>query len=592
LGAIFGIYGECNKSELEQIGVSLGHRGEIGSSWTVNPIMHFGQRTSGPFDNEFSPQNYPITFDGMIDIPKEIISDLKCENRGNTIAKIIFELYRKMGPKGFQYIRAPFAIALWDARKETLILVSDPLGIKMLYYTSDSCGRYIFASEYKALLALDTFLAAPDRDAIQYVHRTKYAMPGRSCLAGVKCVLKGSWVEINKAGTCSERYSNINVNITKRSKEEHAKILRDNLLKATNRITSQFGKIGIALSGGVDSVAVTAAARIDAPEKEIHSFTVGIDASDNSVLEAKRVAEYFKTIHHEIIIEENNLPELMKNALWHMEEPTGREERIMKYCIASEAVKHIPIILTGDQADSLFGGMPKHLIANIAFRLPIFRKPLSDFYNYTQMGTIPRSIFGKALITSYFKGTILPESNVIGAQWNPPKSSLLRASYQPLNEYLKKGLNYGGNHYYAYDKIFNGRCILVISPFWDFDIIRSAFQIPDRFKIKGIKQKYILKRALAELLPDHLMNRKKDFMRIINDLAFCDCLENIANHILSDNVVKERGFFESKYVSRLKFRPRKGLYAMEEFYNLWSLILIEMWCRIFIDNRGINDITI
>lgn len=574
------------------MGVSLAHRGENGLSWTVNPTMHFGLRMTGLSDKEFFPPNYPITFDGIIDIPKKIMSDLKCEDCGNTTAHIIYKLYRKMGAEGFGFIRAPFAIALWDDRINTLILASDPLGIKMLYYAKDSYGRYIFASEYKALLTLDPILAKPDRNAIQYVYRTKFATPHGTCLAGIKSVSSGCCVKVNKSGTRSERYYNININIARRSEREHAEALLDDFLMATKRLTSNFDKFGIALSGGVDSVALVAAARRVAPEKEIHTFTVGINATDNDQVEAKKVAEQFKTIHHPIIIKANDLPELMKNTLWRMEEPTGREERVLYYSVAEEAAKHVPMVLTGQTSDSIFGGMPRHLVVNIAFQLPFFRVPIADFYNYSQMGAIPSTLVGKALVAIYFKKIRLKETNVLGALSNISKKDLKRNSQQPLNEYLISGLFYGKNTTYATEKIFDGAGVKVMSPFQDIDFIRSAFQIPDRLKIKGLQQKYILVSLLKDLLPKNLWKRKKDFMRVIKDISFCDCLESIANELLTSITVKERGLFDTSFINKIKYRRRNKLYTMEEFYNLWSLILIEMWCRIFLDNRGKNDITV
>ncbi len=592
MGAIFGIFGECNKFELEKIGASLAHRGEIGSSWTVHPTMHFGVRMTGQSNNELFPPNDPIAYDGMIDISKKILSDLKCEDHDSTISHIIYKLYRKMGTKGFGFIRAPFAIALWDERIDTLILASDPLGIKMLYYAKDSYGRYIFASEYKALLALDPILTKPDRNAIQYVYRTKFATPHGTCIAGIKSVSSGCCVKVNKSETRSERYYNINIDIARRSEREHAKVLLNDFLMATKRLTSNFEKFGIALSVGIDSVALLAAARRVAPEKEIHTFTVGINATDNYQVEAKKVAEQFKAIHHPIIIKSNDLPELMKNTLWRMEEPTGREERILYYSVAEEAVKHVPMVLTGQTSDSIFGGMPRHLVVNIAFRLPFFRGPIADFYNYSQMGAIPSTLVGKALVAIYYKKIQLKQNNVIGAMSNISKKDLKLNSHQPLNEYLISGLFYGKNTTYATEKIFDGAGVKVMSPFQDIDFMRTAFQIPDRLKIKGFQQKYILVSLLKDLLPKNLWKRKKDFMRIIKDKSFCDCLENIANELLASATVRERGLFDANFINKLKFRRKNKIYTMEEFYDLWSLILIEMWCRIFLDNRGKRDIKV
>jgi asparagine synthase (glutamine-hydrolysing) len=120
----------------------------------------------------------------------------------------------------------------------------------------------------------------------------------------------------------------------------------------------------------------------------------------------------------------------------------------------------------------------------------------------------------------------------------------------------------------------------------DPTFLRTAFSIPDRYKIKGRIQKYILRRACAGLLPDSILSFGKSFNRLRHDLHFSAVLDRMADDLLSNTTVVERGLFAPSYVGALRHRSPGKPYSQERAYRVWSLLLIEMWSRTYLDARG------
>ena len=116
--------------------------------------------------------------------------------------------------------------------------------------------------------------------------------------------------------------------------------------------------------------------------------------------------------------------------------------------------------------------------------------------------------------------------------------------------------------------------------------LEAAFSIPDNLKIHGRTQKYILRKACAGLLPEAVLNFGKSFNRLKHDLELSAVLDRLADGLLSPSVINERGLFQPGYVAALRARPAGKPYSQERGYRLWSLLLTEMWSRMYLDARG------
>jgi asparagine synthase (glutamine-hydrolysing) len=578
--------GDADHAELMAVGRRLAHRGEASAHWSPAPTIHLGM--SGSPEAVEGVRDGVLVFDGAIDNRAALARLLKRQPdqrlSGTTDALLVLELYSALGDEGFQEIAGQFAFALWDGPRRRLLLARDRIGYAPLYFMTDR-GRFVFASEYKALLAIESVPARPNRDAIQTIHSTKWVQPGATCLDGIYPIAPGTWLSVERNRIQTARFWNIPIQVLPRDEAGHAAGLRSVFLETLRRQTEPYQRIGISLSGGLDSAVMAAGARHVAPDKELHTFSAGYGPDDRELVNAAEVARVLGTQHHPLVLDPDALPELLPRMVWHMEEPIGREDIAYLYVAAREAARYVELVLTGFGFDGLFAGLPRHRVADMALKLPSLANPLREFYDYTVRGIQPESVPGRALKALYFRGKDFPAPQVIGAEPLSPLNGFGGGGEQPLSQFLRKGflmLPYQS----VVERLYTAVGVRVNAHHTNPAFLRAAFSIPDRLKIKGRTQKYILRQACAGLLPESILRYGKSFNRLKHDLHLSAVLDQMADQLLSETTVSERGLFDPSYISRLRQRPTGKPYSQERVYRLWSLLLTEMWSRIYLDQRG------
>jgi asparagine synthase (glutamine-hydrolysing) len=497
----------------------------------------------------------------------------------------VLELFSQGGTDAFHEIAGQFALAIWDGTSRRLLLARDRIGYAPLYFTVDR-GRFIFASEYKALLAIEGVPARPNRNAIQVIQSTKWVQPGATCLEGIYPVAPGTWLSVEPSRIHSARFWNIPVNVLHQDDDLHVATLRSVFLETLERQTAPYQRIGISLSGGLDSAVMAAGARHVAREKELHTFSAGYGEDDKELINAARVAQALGTRHHPIVLTPDALPDLLPSMVWHMEEPIGREDIAYLYVVAQEAARHVDLVLTGFGFDGLFAGLPRHQVANAALHLPPLAGPLREFYDYSVRGLDPRSLGGRALKQAYYRGRDFPAPRVRDSAPLRPLAGFGGNGDQPLSQFLRSGfllLPYQS----TVERLYTAAGVRFNAPHTDPAFIRAAFSIPDRLKIRGRTQKYVLRKACAGLLPESILNSGKSFNRLKHDLHLSTVLDQLADELLPSTRVADRGLFDPAYVAALRRRPKAKPYSQERAYRLWSLLLTEMWSLMFLDNRGL-----
>jgi asparagine synthase (glutamine-hydrolysing) len=591
MGAVYGILGDADTGELEAMGQRLAHRGAFNATWSPATGLHLGMRsTRGGLEALIGG---PIAFDGAIDNRAGLASLLK-QGSGAPLARaddptLVLETFSQLGTEAFQHLAGQFALALWDGSNRQLLLARDRIGYAPLFFTLDQ-GRFIFASEYKALLAIEGVPARPNRDAIQVIQSTKWVQPGATCLDAVYPVAPGTWMAIDHNRIHTARFWDLPIKVLHQDDQLHIATLRASFLETLRRQTEPYQRIGISLSGGLDSAVMAAGARHVAPNKEIHSFTAGYGLDDKEVLNAARVAGELGITHHPLILEPDDLPGLLPWMVWHMEEPIGREDIAYLYVAAQEAARHVDLILTGFGFDGLFAGLPRHRIADVALHLPPVAGPLREFYDYTVRGVEPHGFGGRALKKVYFRGSDFPAPTVLGAAPLLPLRGFQSDGDEPLSQFLRKGfllLPYQS----SVERLYTAAGVRFNAHHTDPTFVRTAFSIPDRLKIRGRSQKYILRQACAGLLPASILGFGKSFNRLKHDLHLSAVLDQLAEDLLPTRAVAERGLFDPRYVAALRRRPPQKPYSQERVYRLWSLLLMEMWSRMYLDSRGAAPMT-
>jgi asparagine synthase (glutamine-hydrolysing) len=584
MGAVYGIVGDADTAELMRLSDRLVHRGHAAAHWSPSPTVHLGMRGTPEAIQRVAGSN--IVFDGAIDNRAELSALLRRGAKAPLLADddslLVLELFSSLGTDAFQQIAGQFAGALWDGRR--LLLVRDRIGYAPLYFTLAG-DRFIFASEYKALLGLDEVPARPNRDAIQVIQSTKWVLPGATCLEGVYPVAPGTWMAVERSGIHTARFWDLPIRIMHQDENRHIATLRSSFLDTLRHQTAPYDRIGVSLSGGLDSAVMAAGARAVAPDKELHTFSAGYGTDDRELVNAERVARELGTQHHPLVLDPDDLPALLPWMVWHMEEPIGREDIAYLYVAAREAARYVDLVLTGFGFDGLFAGLPRHRVADVALHAPPLARPLREFYDYTVRSIPPRGLGGRTLKQAYFRGKDFPAPEVRGAAPLRPLEGFRVNGEQPLSGFLRQGfllLPYQS----TVERLYTAAGVRFNAHHTDPSFLATAFSIPDRLKIRGRTQKYILRRACSGLLPESILKFGKSFNRLKHDIHMSTVLDRVADQLLPPSAVVERGLFDPAYVEALRRRPTDQPYSKERAYRLWSLLLTEMWSRMYLDNRG------
>ena len=540
LSAVFGLFGEADLGEVRQMGARLLHRGPVQAAWSVTSRAHLGIRSRY---RTSQGAGLPVALCGFFDNRAELwhCSGSRATGRPRSSdAEIFLALYRAFGLEGFGRIRGQFAAALWDAARQRLLLVCDPLATKLLY-VARAGDRWAFASEYKALLALEDVPARPDRDAVHHLQCTKLPYAHGSLLQGVRPLMPGTCLELGGAEPVTRCYRPLQLRISDRSEAEHGEALRQKLMASVRLQTRDRTELGLALSSGLDSAVTIGTIRHVAPELKLHTFTAGFGADDGGLVAAGEVAHHFDTVHHEVVLTPDDLPDLLPHVVWHMEDPIGREEMVFWYLISQEAAKHVSMLLCGNLSDLIFAGMPRFIVPKAAAGLPLLKGALEEFYNCTQSGTRPSSLLGRLLTTAYFRTMPLAPPTVLGHDGGVEQTHFDLSHPEPLNKLLLDNLNGQPNPNATYERLYANGGIEYNSPFYDLDVVDYAFTVPDSLKIQGREQKHILREAAKGLLPAEILRRPKGLLRLARDRRFSDVLDSLARQYLAPHRVRERG---------------------------------------------------
>ncbi|HEX6106707.1 MAG TPA: asparagine synthetase B [Gemmatimonadales bacterium] len=585
MGAVYGMVGPADVEELQGMAARLAHRGAEAAEWSPASGLRLGVRGAPAAVRR--QRDSHLAFDGAIDNRHELAArlghrDERLDPAGD--AELAAELWATMGADGLALIAGQFALALWDAPAGRLILARDRVGYAPLYIALDG-ERLVFASEYKALLALPSIPARPDRASLQTIQNTKWVRPGATCLEGIHPVAPGTLLEVRDGQLSSQRYWDLPVRAAEGDEASHAARLRESFLETLRMQLEPYERLGVSLSGGLDSAVVAAGVRAVAGSRAVHTFSAGYGPDDRELVNAGIVALELGTEHHPVMLDPEDLPGLLPWMVWHLEEPIGREDIAYLFLAAREAARSVDVVVTGFGFDGLFAGLPRHRLVDLGIRYPMFRRPLEEFFDYTFRSVEPRSLAGRALKTAYFRGREFPVPRILGSDPLGPSGGFPRGGDQPLTNFLKRGFMVLP-YQHPIERLYAGTGLRMNAQHTNPGFLATALSIPDRLKIKGGTQKYILRRACEGLISPSILATGKSFNRLKHDTRMSEVLDGMADELLGAAAVRERGLFDPAYLARLRRRAPGSPYSQERAYRLWSILLTEMWAQAFLDRRG------
>jgi asparagine synthase (glutamine-hydrolysing) len=577
MAAIFGVVGRASSAELDDMGARLAHRGMNAQWWNPEPGVYLG------CNSKDVPRLYER--DGLF-----AVVDLADPTATTVDPMDLLETLGAQGLSGLEAPQQPLALAAWDAHSNTLWLVRDFIGQKPLHYCRLEGGGIAFATEYKALLALSQLAAVPDLDALQYMQCYKRTPSGRTLLSGVLSAPPGALLRLDRSGAVRDQQSMrpLVVDVQPVDEEAACRELARRFVEAIRPLAEGSTRIGISLSGGIDSMSVAYACRQCAPKAEIVAYTAGNGSDDPEIATAATVSGRLGIRHVPVIVTSDPLVEHLPHAVWAFESPVGRTETFQALEIARAARSDgFDWLLAGMGSDNLFAGMPKHKLLWLSQCVAPLRKDLHEFYALTQSGRLPERPLAQLMNATYFRGAVPTVPRVRGAQFQPERPTLPTAGPEFLNHALVSNANDNiSRSLVRLERPFQAFGIDFASPFFDRRVMDYAFQLPSRFKIRLGREKYILRQAMRSIVSADLLDTPKGISRIRQDAAFAATLWTLSALYLNPDRVRRRGFFDIEDVARVQRSVRRAHYHTEAAMRLWTLIVTEIWAEIYLDQRG------
>jgi asparagine synthase (glutamine-hydrolysing) len=553
-----------------------------------------------------------LVFNGEIYNFRELRASL--EQRGHRFAtrsdtEVIVHLYEEHGDACVEHLRGMFAFALWDDRRERLLLARDRLGVKPLYYAVPESGdvQLAFASELKSLFAVPGVSRELDLESLTSYLAYLYVPHPRTAIVGARrlppahiLVAEGGRVDVR-------RYWEIDTAAEASPDPEH---LWELFAEAVELRLVADVPVGSFLSGGIDSSSIVAAAteREGPPD----TFTVIFSRPEERLYDerddARAIAKAFGTSHHELAARPD-ARELLPEIVRHFDEPFGNPTALLVYELARLTRQHVKVALAGDGADELFAGYPRFrglaaaswyrkvpspmraLAAAGARALPESTRGRHSLRRAREFALAPLDSLENAYLSwiTYFdadhRAGLLassvqerlresppPERFVLDLFARAPRTDLVnRLSYVELQSFLPCNvLEYG-------DRMSMAHGLEVRAPFTDHRLVEHVMSLPGSAKLHRGRTKAILRDAVASHLPARPLAKRKIGFNPPMGLWLNNELSSLVDSHLSRDQVEARGLFRPEAVSQLVASLRTG--RRDASLHVWSLIVLEQWLR-------------
>lgn len=601
---------------IEQMSNEMVHRGPDDSGLFLDGPVGLGHRRLSIIDLKTGQQpmfnedgTVVVVFNGEIYNFADIKSDLVKKGhrfKTNSDTEVIVHAFEEMGTDCVDLFRGMFAIAVYDCKTRELFLARDRLGIKPLYYFK-SRDVFIFASEIKAILKSGFYLPAVNLDVVDCFIRLGYVPGEQTAFEGIKKIQPG-FSGVFKSGKLElKEYWDVKSFGQRTISIRQAGDRLNELLKDTVRLhLISDVPVGVFLSGGLDSSSIVAYAKnlVDGPVK---TFTVGYydDPKSSELHYARLVAKHFQTEHFEYILTSEDFFESIDLFLNYVEEPVVESAGIALLRLAEYARREVVVLLSGEGADEIFAGYPLYrimswiemikplasmfprsfasLLVGLKFAgekkhkyLDWIYQPLNERYR-TISCDVTQSIQNEIYREDFAKyvDNVLPR--LFGKLFNKIKngSGLQKMLYVDMKTWLPEDLLIKA------DKMTMAASVELRVPFLDHKVVEFAASLPDRFKLKGLNGKFLLREVMKSVLPKEIIHRKKMGFPVPISKWFRGSIYDQTRNILLDKKSLSRGYFTPKYIEKILQRHHSGLEDLGR--RIFSLLVFELWHRKFID---------
>ena len=574
-----GICGFCGFEEpalLRRMTAALEHRGPDSDGYFSSPEASLGFRRLSIIDLKGGHQplaneegTLRLVLNGEIYNYQELREGL--ERRGHRFssrsdAEVIVHLYEEEGEALLARLQGMFAFALWDAQQKRLLLARDRLGIKPLYYAPQG-ERFSFASEAKTILLNPDFPRRLHRPAVARLLNYLYVPGEETLLEGLKRLPPAHWLVWQSGKVTLGRYWQSSWNTAAHISEKDAVTeFRHRFEAAVRSHLVSDVPVGALLSGGLDSAGVVAQmARL--LEQRPRTFTVGFAGADDERPRARRLAEQLGTEHHEFELDPVRFVGDLPRLLWHLEEPTPISFLPLFY-LAEFARRHVKAVLIGEGADELFAGYRRLL-------------PFSP-----ALGFLPRGVQER-----FYRWGLHSLAANGGAPASDPLAATLAADRSALGAILRFEQRYPLADYQLHrvDRMTMAWSLEARVPYLDHRLVEFVNSLPDNLKLRGLRRKYLLRRALAGLVPAEILEGSKRGFGAPFRLWYSGGFREAAAQYVNERTLVERGWLEPARARALLRSPGWNRWLeRRRGSQLFLLLALEVYCRLFVDPAEVS----
>jgi len=602
-----------DKKSLLQMCDLIEHRGPDDVGYYNNSKTSIGIRrlaiidlNTGAQPQHNEEEDIWIVFNGEIYNFTELTQQL--ENKGhqfytNSDTETIIHAYEEWGEKCLNKLRGQFAFCIYDSQKKHLFLARDHMGLKPLYYYFDG-EKFIFGSEIKTILC-HNILREVDKNAFNLYLSLGYVPFNLTLFKGIFKLPPANYLkfDLEKKKIEVKNYWNITFNINRnKSLNQIAEELKSLIIDSVKiRLISDV-PLGAFLSGGLDSSAIVGIMS-ELMEDPVKTFSIGFgeNAASDETKYSRYVSEYYNTDHTEIIVNPsyyNLLPELV----WHFDDLIADAAILPVHLMAKHAKKKMTVALTGDGADEVFAGYYYYydpIKSKINKFLPkMLLEKTMKLYNYIPFYKLRHAIsYHEQLKTK--EGRYLrillqvndkEKSNIVPFVTKDVKS-IIKSRFIDQLDIINQSINWDLKYQLPnqfnmkVDKMTMAASLEARVPFLDREIVSWASSIPPELKFKGEIEKFILRFAMKDILPQKILTRKKKGFGTPVNLWLKKALKDVTDEIL-ERLTKRKDLVKPdfiKLVKKNKLNPK--------FRKLpWNLIMFEIWYETFIENMSLKPI--
>ncbi len=586
-------------------GTGVDSAARVGLGHSRLRVIDLSHRADQPMWN--NDRSVALVFNGEIynfrELRRELVTEgFRFETRSDT--EVVLKLYESLGKAAIPKLDGMFALALWDGRKEELILARDRTGKKPLFYFHDG-RRFAFASEIKALRAHPEIRPEPNLEALPLYLTYGYFPGPKTPYRDVHKLPPATLMSVSSSGTVeSQRYwSPPYLANGVRRMDEAVQDLKELMNRAVSQRLVSDVPLGAFLSGGLDSTIVVGLMSRHMT-RPVRTFSIGFDGHPeyDETQYAETVAKNFGTEHTTFRVQPPN-PELLEVLVHQHDGPFGDSSAIPTYIVSRLARQQVTVVLNGDGGDELFAGYSRLAAAAITERFPQFLRrfgtslahlvpepsswshPLRRVKRFLEAAELPlnekiqawcsffpeatsdllmgeRSDDDEQVISDHFR-IFLDE-----ASSGTPLAQLLHlnfCTYLPEDLLVKM------------DRTTMAHGLEARSPFLDTKLIEFACRLPDRFKLRGIETKYILREAFKDLLPQSIMKRGKMGFGVPLGVWFKNPMKSYVMDLLGNPKSRLFELVKPDTVSSLLDQHMAGYRDLGQ--QLFCLLTLEIWLR-------------